>query len=214
MCGGGDGGAAQRAREQEAKRQKAIDSGMNSIDTAFQKFDDPYYKSKESAYLDYYQPQIDRQYDDSRDALNLRLSANGLGGSTAGAFGLSRLAEDYAGQRAEGKSKALQYGNQVRSDVQGLRNSLVNQLNATGDAAVASQAANTSAYNQFAKPNTFDPITNAFKDYASLYASDYDRAIRSGGTYNGMFDNANKVSGFFNPGSKSAGGSGKLVGSN
>lgn len=204
LYGGGDGGAADRARQQEAARQSAISKGMSSIDSAFAKFDDPYYASKEAAYRDYYYPQLDQQYNDAKDALSLRLSSNGLGGSTAGAFGLGRLAEDYARQKAEGQQKALEYGNQVRTDIQGLRSNLINQLNSTGDASVAAQAANSAAYNQFSRPNTFEPISNAFKDYAGMYLSDLDRANRSGGTYNGMFDNANKVSGFFTPKSSNA----------
>jgi hypothetical protein len=210
MYGGGDGGAGERARQQEAARQKAISTGMSSIDTAFRKFDDPYYASKGSAYKDYYLPQLDQQFNDARDALSLRLSANGLGGSTAGSTGLSRLAEDYARQKAEAGQKALEYENQVRSDIQGLRTNLVNQLNSTGDASVAAQAANSAAYNQYSKPNTFEPISNAFKDYAGMYLSDLDRANRSGGTYNGLFNNANSVSGFFKP--KQDQGSGRLVG--
>jgi hypothetical protein len=212
LYGGGGGGpsAADQAREQEAARQASIGKGMSSIDAAFKRFDDPYYASKEVAYKNYYLPQLDQQFNDARDAMSLRLSANGLGGSTSGATGMSRLGEDYARQKAEVAQRALEYGNQVRTDVQGLRTNLVNQLNSTADPAIAAQAANSAAYNQYSRPNAFEPISNAFKDYAGMYLSDLDRANRSGGTYKGLFDNANSVSNFFKP--KQDQGSGRLVG--
>jgi hypothetical protein len=191
MCfggGGGDGGAADRARQQEVDRQNRINSGMGAINGAFTPFNDEYYANKTKAYNDYYTPQLAQQYDDSQKALKLQLSANGLGGSSAGAFGLSRLAKDYANQQAGISDQAAGYANQTRSDVQGMKNQLVSQLNATSDSAAAANAANNQAFIQSYKPNTFSPLTNAFQNYAQLYSADRNNALYSNGAYAGMFN--------------------------
>jgi hypothetical protein len=188
MCGGGGGGGADQAREQEAARQKRIAEGMGYIETAFKPFDDSYFNKKTEAYTGYYLPQLQQQYNDALSALKLQLSAAGLGASSAGAFGSSRLAEDYAKKQAEVLGNAADYSNQARGDVQAMRSQLVSQLNATGDATAAANAANNQASIAMQRPDTFAPLAQAFNDYARLYARDKSYADNSGGAYSGVFN--------------------------
>ena len=205
MCGGGgDGGAADRARQQEEQRQARIREGMAGIDAAFRPFNDSYYNTKAENYTGYYIPQLKQQYDDALSALKLQLSSSGLGGSSAGSFGLSRLAQEFADRQAEIQGKASEYSNQARGNIQDLRSSLVSQLNATSDPQAAIQAANNQAYIQQNRPDTFSPLTSAFSNIAGLYRYDREQAINSGGAYQGMFGNVKPISG-------SSGNSGKIV---
>jgi len=190
MCGGGgDGGAAERARQQEEQRQARIRQGMTGIDTAFKPFNDSYFNNKATNYTGYYMPQLKQQYDDALSALKLQLSSSGLGGSSAGSFGLSRLAQEFADRQAEIQGKASEYANQARGNIQDLRSSLVSQLNATSDPQAATQAANNQAYIQQNRPDSFNPLTSAFSNLAGLYKYDREQAINSGGAYQGMFGN-------------------------
>lgn len=195
MGGGGDGGAAERARNQELARQNSIASGQSAITSAFSGFTPEYYGKREQSYRDYANPQLQNNFKDAESNLKLRLSSNGLGQSSAGADALRRLGEDYALQKAGVEDKALATGNEARQSVQQLKTQLFNQLNATGDSALAAQAAKEAAFNTYNNPTQFNPITNAFKDYAGLFASDLERSRLSAGGYNGMFNNANQFSG-------------------
>jgi hypothetical protein len=196
MCGGGgDGGAAERARQQEEQRQARIRQGMAGIDSALKPFNDSYFNNKATNYTGYYMPQLGQQYDDALSALKLQLSSSGLGGSSAGAFGLARLAKEFADRKAEIQGKASEYANQARGNIQDLRSSLVSQLNATSDPQAAIQAANNQAYIQQNRPDSFSPLTSAFSNLAGLFKYDTDKAINSGGVYQGMFGTVKPTSG-------------------
>ncbi len=172
--GAGDPGA--EARQQEQQRQLRVGEGLSSIDNSFKGFDDNYFNGKQQAYRDYYSPQLNKQYQDSKDAMLLRLSDAGIGQSSAAAHGLSRLTDEYARNSADVEQKAQGYGSETRADVQGLKNQLVSQLNATGDSGLAAQAANSAVALQRSKSSGFEPLANAFTDISGLYARDQQNA--------------------------------------
>lgn len=184
--GGGSSAAADTARQQEQERQARIQKGMASINSAFSPFNDEYYAGKSQAYSNYYLPQLQQQFDDANSALRLQLSASGLGDSSAGAFGTSRLAKEYADRQADVAAKAGDYAGAARQSVQDLRNQLVSQLNATSDAGAAAQAAQSQAYASLNRPNSFEPLGNAFTQLSKLYQNDTATAQASGGQYGGL----------------------------
>lgn len=183
---GGDNGAAEAARKQEEERQAQIKQGMASIDSAFSPFNDDYFSGKSKAYSNYYLPQLQQQFDDANSALRLQLSASGLGNSSAGAFGTARLAKEYADRQADIAAKAGDYAGSARQSVQDMRNQLTSQLNATSDAGAAAQAAQSQAYASMNRPNSFEPLGNAFTQLAKLYQNDTATAQASGGQYGGL----------------------------
>jgi hypothetical protein len=184
--GGGDGGAAEAARKAEQERQARIKQGMSNIDTAFKPFDDSYFSGKSKAYSGYYLPQLQQQFDEANAALRLQLSASGLGGSSAGSYGASKLAKEYADRQADIAAKAGDYSGSARQSIQDMRNQLVSQLNATSDAGAAAQAANAAAYASMNRPNAFEPLGNAFTQLSKLYQNDTATSQASGGTYGGI----------------------------
>ena len=183
--GGGDGGAAE-ARRQEEERQARIRQGMSNIDSSFSPFNDQYYAGKSKAYSDYYLPQLKQQFDEANAALRLQLSASGLGGSSAGAYGSAKLAKEYADRQADIASKAGDYSGKASQQVQDMRNARVSQLNATSDAGAAAQAAQSQAYASMNRPNSFEPLGTAFTQLANLYKNDTSMANASGGQYGGI----------------------------
>jgi hypothetical protein len=184
--GGGDNGAAEAARRQEEERQARIKEGMSSIDKAFSPFNDAYYQGKQTAYSDYYLPQLQQQFDEANAALRLQLSASGLGQSSAGAYGTAKLAKEYADRQADIAAKAGDYSGQARQSVQDMRNQLGSQLNASSDAGAAAQAAQSQAYASMNRPNSFEPLGNAFTQLSKLYQNDTAAAQASGGQYGGL----------------------------
>ncbi len=184
--GGGDGGAAEHARQQEEARQARIREGMANIDAAFSPFNDAYFSGKQKAYSDYYLPQLKQQFDEANAALRLQLSASGLGQSSAGAYGSAKLAKEYADRQADVAAKAGDYSGSARQSIQDMRSQLGSQLNATSDAGAAAQAANAQAYASMNRPNSFEPLGNAFTQLSKLYQNDTAAAQASGGQYGGI----------------------------
>jgi hypothetical protein len=184
--GGGDNGAAEDARRQEEERQARIRQGMSSIDSAFTPFNDDYFNTKSKSYSDYYLPQLQQQFDDANSALRLQLSASGLGGSSAGAYGTAKLAKEFADRQADIAAKGGDYAGSARQSVQDMRNQLTSQLNATSDSGAAAQAAQSQAYASMNRPNAFEPLGSAFTQLARLYQNDTATAQASGGQYGGL----------------------------
>lgn len=156
--------SAELARQQEEKRQANIMTGRGKIDEAFGGFNDPFYSGIEKAYTDFYNPQLDRQYQDATEKVKLKLASAGILNSGAGAEALGDLTEQYATQRGQVASGALDRRNQVRGDVERAREDLfaLNQSAADPDA-IGVQAQSRAGALQ--APRGYDPIGNAFADF-------------------------------------------------
>ena len=152
---------AERARAEEDARQVRIGEGMTEIGTVFDGMQ-PVLDQRRSAMEGFYLPQLDKQFEQTRDDLTYALARSGqLTSSTAGkkqgdlseAFGLQRasLEGDIAGDLAS---------TQTRMNAQ--RQSLEAGLRASGDATAASNAALQSAVTFRADTPTLNPIGNVF----------------------------------------------------
>src|SRR3546814_8539380 len=94
MCIGGKtpkDNSAEIARQQEEARQQRIRDGQSAIDTNFAQFNDPYFDDYRQDYMAYYQPQLDRQYQNARRKSVLGLHSTGNLSSSAGAGKLGDL---------------------------------------------------------------------------------------------------------------------------
>lgn len=162
--------AAAEARAAEAARQARITQGMSDIDQNFSQFDDTFYDTRKSAYTDYYNPQVDNQYEDARRKLVLALGRSGALQGSAGRNKLADLTEDYQMQRTAISDAANSYASSVRGDVERNRSELVSQLNASADpAAAASSAAARAA--QLNTAAAFSPLADLFGQYAQMGAT-------------------------------------------
>jgi hypothetical protein len=177
MCfggGGGDGGLA-ASTAQEDKRQVAIASGMDSIDSAFKGFDQPFYDGVKKSYTDFAQPQLDRQWGDAKEQLGYALDRAGIRNSSAA--GRAQADAQYQHDQAEQSltDTAQQTATGVQGQVQGARTAVTGQLNADANAGEAQSNAIAQSNLLGIKP-TFSPIGNLFQNLTgnlSLYAQGY-----------------------------------------
>ena len=213
MCStfGLDGGAKKLARAQtqiatdsrvaEDNRQQRVNDGVAQIDQTFGQFNDQFYDGRRQAFQTYAAPQLDEQYADARKNLVFALSGAGIRDSSVGATRLGELERDYARRRVEIADQAQGYAQQARSDVEGARSGLVQQVNSTGDAAGASNAAIAQARSLSVAPS-FSPLGQVFQNVTAGIAN--GRAASEDAAYESRRAGAR----LYSPG---AGGSGRVV---
>ncbi len=156
--------SAQIAREQEEQRRARITEGTASIDSAFAGFDDSFFGGIEQSALDFFNPQIDRQFDRTRETLIKNLARQGNLNASTGARQLADL--DTAGQeqRVTFADKARGFATSSRADVENNRAEIIRQLQASADpsAAAATSAAQAEI---LSAPPSFSPIGDLFMKF-------------------------------------------------
>ncbi len=168
------------AREQEEQRRARITEGTSSINTAFSGFDDSFFGNIEQSANDFFSPQIDRQFDDTRETLIKNLARQGNLNASTGARQLADL--DTAGreQRVSFADQAREFATDSRADVENNRGNLLFQLQASADPAAAAAAAAGQA-KVLSAPPTFSPIGDLFTKFANNAAVQIGAANRGFG---------------------------------
>lgn len=179
-----DGGqaAAMQASQQEQQRQNKIRSGAAAIDNTFSQFNDDFYKGRRDGFLNYAKPQLDDQYADTRKQLTYWLDGRGLLDSSVRAQKEAELQKKYDLNSRSVADQALDYENQTRNQVSEARAGLVRDLQATGDASGAQQAAVNRATALSAQP-TFSPLASLFGDFTNTLATQAN--LERGEAYSG-----------------------------
>jgi len=179
MCGfsgGGSGGSD--ARQAQQQRENAINAGMGAINSAFEPYNDAYYKDYETKYTDMARPDIAKQERDARQNVLFGLARAGQTRGSAAAKAYGDVADTRARTDLQVADQARTASSGLRNDVENARSNLVGQLNASAD--VGSAAAN--ARNQAAlltRPPTYSPISNAFAEATNQLAMN-EQARRDG----------------------------------
>lgn len=172
---------AKQARIREEARQARIKAGLTSIDNTFQPFNDTFYNGRKSAFLDYYQPQIEDQFKDARDKLTFALARNGTLNSTMAGDQAGKLTKDYATNWASIVSKADADVNNLKSQVSGEKSALVQQLNATADADRVTNDALSRTSQMFQQRPEYNPLGDIFAgvgdSIGNFNAANQNRAI-------------------------------------
>lgn len=193
MCNAGKrkDNSAEIARQEEEKRQALISQGKTRIDEAFKGFDDGYYDKVASDYRNYYDPQIEDQYEDARKKLILGLATKGTLDSS---FGQGRLA-DLEGKRttahADYANNALDAGSKARGDVENARNVLYQQNTTAADPSQAATAA-AQQVKALQAPASYSPLAQLFADFLNTAATGVQaeqNGYRGFGT--GLFNSGN-----------------------
>lgn len=201
--GGGKGGSgeARRAREEEQARQQRVREGTERVNSIFaENFDDDFFDSRRTSFLDYATPQINDQYGDAQKQLTFSLARGGnLNSSTRGdqASDLQKLFDTNMQQITD---RALSYENQARNAVEDARAGLITTLNATGDAEGAANSALTRA-TVLSQPESYSPLGQLFMDFTAglgQQAAQERAEAASGGMYRagfntGLFGNTGRV---------------------
>lgn len=166
MCfmGGGSpphDNSAELARQQEAERQARIKTGQAAIDEKFNAFNDDFYNKISTDYKNYYNPQLDDQYQKAMQKATLALAGTGNLTSSSGANSLSDLRQKYADNQSYIADQALAAANNLRTQVAQNKNNLYQQNNTAADPSLAGIQATEATANLMA-PQTFSPLGDLF----------------------------------------------------
>ena len=175
---------ATRARQEEEARQARIAQGTASVNSTFdEQFNDDYYDSVAQSYLDYANPQLATHHADANRQLQYDLARGGKLDSSTRATKAADLQEAYDLGQQQIADEALSQSNDARGAVEDARASLISQLNATGDATGATNAASSRAAALSAPAGNYDPLANFFADFTSGLSQKYaqERAYAASG---------------------------------
>ena len=167
MCGGG--GSAKRAaaqqRADEEARQARIAQGRQSIDDTFNStYNDDFFNNIGKTYTDYYNPQVDQQYEDAKKKLTFNLGRQGILGSTEAGDQFKKLEDKYGQERQNIANNALQAGQTARGNVEQQRNQLYSINNSTADPAAAAASAQNALKNITTQPS-LTSLGNLFAEF-------------------------------------------------
>lgn len=174
MCmGGGGDKAAKQARAAEEARQARIQQGMGGINNAFSQFNDDFYNTRSSAYTAYQTPQLEKQFEDAKRELTLALARSGNSQSSLANTKFAELKDLFDTSSQDIVSRSKDFANTERSSVENARGELINQLNMSGDATLAAQAAQQKAA-LLGQGQSFDTLGQIFANITDGLATQAD----------------------------------------
>lgn len=213
MCFGGNSGGntyeqsvqqialaeAEAARKEEEARQKRIKDGVSKLDAQFAQFNDDFYDQRKQAYLDFYTPQIEDQYERAQDELTYAYARSGTLNSTMAADKFGELLKDYEVQKGAMASQAEADVSNFKTRIGNEKSALLSQLNATGDADRVSNDALGRTQILFNERPAYNPLGDIFTGVGN--------AVGNFAAYNRENQIYNQ---YFNPGG-GGGGSSRVV---
>jgi hypothetical protein len=171
MCMGGDSAAdksaaeakkaSNEAKKTEKKRQKSVRKGQGVIEDAFAQYNDDYYGGFKQDYLDYYTPQIEREYGRTRGKLFTGLLERGIGESTVGAHKLADLQRRRDEEHTNAANQATDAANALRAKVENEKTNLYTLNLASADPQAINARAIGSA-TALAAPQAYSPVGQIF----------------------------------------------------
>lgn len=165
MCMGGSAptdNSGAIAAQQQAQNAATIQQDTGEVNDAFtQAFTPDYYNNITSSYENYYNPQLDQQYQTALNALTGQLGQQGILQSTEGQRQISLLNQAYQTQKQTVASNAANAAQQQKQNVAQQQNVLLGQATAAADpTSLATQAANTTS--SLASPVNYSPLGSVF----------------------------------------------------
>lgn len=156
------------AQNQEQQRQASINAGTSKINQAYSQFNPAYYQQRAQDYINYAMPQLQQQFQGTRNQQGFNVANRGLRGGSVNKQQTSDLARAFSGAQQGIADTGLAQSQQLQQQVEASRNALLGQLYQSADPASAqAQARNTAA--SFATPSTFAPLGNAFSSLSNAY---------------------------------------------
>jgi hypothetical protein len=156
--------------QKEAEHKAAIEAGKQSIDGAFKQYDDPYYSGLYDAYMNYYTPQVDTQYQDARKKLTYQFADSGNLDSTSYGDTLGKLTEELNRARTGIANEAQNSVDQRKQQVSNTMSGLYSQNSAAADPSSAAAQAGSAAGSLNTPLNT-SPLGDIFASFLSNYGA-------------------------------------------
>lgn len=162
--------SAEVARQQAVEREGKITQGRASIDKQFGIFDPQYFQNFQNAYTENYNPQVDKQFNEARQAMKYNLARGGMLDSTAGQKSFGDLVTSYNDARRDVASQAVDATNKLRSDIDSAKGDLYAQNSASADPSLSSIQA-VSRAGSLQSPASYSPLGDLFSGAANAGAS-------------------------------------------
>lgn len=174
--------AAMRAEEEA--RQARVTQGTKNINTIFNRqFTPAFYSEIADSYMNFATPQLTDQHQDANRQLIYDLARGGKLDSSTRATQAGEQQELFSLGKQQIADQALEQKNAAKNSVEDARAALIGQVNATGDATGATNAARArlSALSQPA--GNFSPIPDMFAGFTSTLGQRYaqERAFQASG---------------------------------
>lgn len=185
LFGGASGGGEDEKRRQayaEAAGQGQLFSGREKTSGGF---DDDFFTGRKQAYLDWANPQLEKQRETAGRELTFSLARSGLLDSSARAQKESELTDLFGQRSREIGQTAVQQESSARDAVEGARSDLITMLQATGDAEGAANSAIARSKALSAQP-AYNPLGQLLTEFTSTLgtqAAAERAASLSGGYY-------------------------------
>jgi hypothetical protein len=179
MCFGGGGDYGAQARADEEARKARIAAGMSAINSTFKQFNPDFYARRENAVKETLMPQLNDQFDKTKEQLQYNLARSGLTDSSVRSANEGEMRRQMAMNEATIAGQATDAANQARREVEQNRAELIGQLNATSDSTQAAQNALSRAAIASNQPS-ISPLGMMFQNTTGLLgaasqAGAYDR---------------------------------------
>jgi hypothetical protein len=164
--------AAEKARVNESDRQARLSQGVGEInrqfdstaDNAYGGFNDDYYNKFRQAQLDYYQPELEKQYAKSKETLAFDHARAGTTNSSMASQNLADLAYQHDLNSADIVSRADAATGEQRRNVNSQKQALIGQLYSTENPEIASNLALNSVKTLQNQQPQFSTIGELFKN--------------------------------------------------
>lgn len=151
--GGGKGGGGGEQRDYAAEQRERSAAGQKRVDSQFAQFDEPFYEGRKQAYINFYEPEFERQKKAAHDKLVASLATRNLLASSQGAKEESDFARESDSVWGDILSGANTFDQQGRSQIASAKANLYGMAGNTDDAVLdkltGEQVALSSAAPQF-----------------------------------------------------------------
>lgn len=173
MCLGGGSvpqdNSGQIAADQQAKKEANVAAGKTAIQNVFGdgtdanpgQFGQPYYDNITKNYEDYYNPQLDTQYQNALNQLTLQLGQQGILSSSEGNRQLALLNQNNTTQKQTIANNALSQATAAKQAVANEENTLLQQNETAADPSEAAISAQQGAQAVASTP-TYSPLGAVF----------------------------------------------------
>lgn len=182
---------------------KSVFGTGSTVDLRNRQPDSGFFDQRQQSYLNYANPQLDRQLQQQREGLTFNLTRAGLNRSSSAADRTQMLGQQANQARQQIADQARQIANDARGQLIDTRQSLVGMLNATGDPQQALAGAGD-RLSMIQEQPSFQPLGQIFAGVTEGLGA-YNQGYRRGSA--GI-----PLSGFFNRNSMTGAGSSRIVG--
>lgn len=148
----------------------ALKKGLYTGREEHQGFDDDFFGGIRQGYIDFARPELDRQFNEASKQNTFNLARAGTLDSSIRSDTTGKLQEARDKSLADLFDKANEYEANARNKIEDARADLISQLQVTGDATGAANAALARA-GALATPPAYSPLEQLFTDFTSTLAT-------------------------------------------